>query len=51
MINRCGNNPKRRITALDCLSDEIKTRLKEGVRYVGSGHHKVTPGDYGNSLS
>lgn len=44
---RPGNNPKRRIAAPDCLNSEQKARLKAAARYVGSGHHKRNPADYG----
>ncbi|WP_073109317.1 hypothetical protein [Pollutimonas bauzanensis] len=44
---RPGNNPKRRIAPPSCLNGEEKTRLKQSVRYVGSGHHKRDPATYG----
>lgn len=47
MGNRPGNNPKRRIAPPKRLSDEEKAHLEQSVRYVGSGHHKRTPADYG----
>jgi hypothetical protein len=44
---RQGNNPKRRIADLDRLNDHARGALADGVVYVGSAHHKKTPGDYG----
>jgi hypothetical protein len=44
---RPGNNPKRRVAPPDCLSATQKDALARAVRYVGSGHHKRNPADYG----
>lgn len=44
---RQGNNPKRRVAGADFLSDEAKRALTKKIRYVGSGHHKRYPADYG----
>jgi hypothetical protein len=49
MGNRLGNNPKRRIAPIKCLSNQEKLRLERSVRYVGSGHHKRSPANYGFS--
>jgi hypothetical protein len=47
MATRPGNNPKRRIAPPSRLADAEKTRLLQRIRYVGSGHHKRRPADYG----
>lgn len=47
MGNRAGNNPTRRIAPAECLTDDEKEQLKQSVLYVGSGHHKRHPADYG----
>ncbi|MDR8398670.1 hypothetical protein NE850_20255 [Paraburkholderia sp. USG1] len=44
---RNGNNPKRRIAPPERLTEDEKVALTEAVRYVGSGHHKRNPADYG----
>ena len=46
-MSRPGNNPKRRIASADYATDEVKQRLEKTARYVGSGHHKRHPADYG----
>ncbi len=46
-MSRPGNNPKRRIASVDRATDEVKQRLEKAARYVGSGHHKRNPADYG----
>lgn len=47
MRNRTGNNPKRRIVK-DALADmAARELLLAHVRYVGSGHHKIYPANYG----
>jgi len=46
-LSRPGNNPKRRIASADRATDEVKQRLEKAARYVGSGHHKRNPADYG----
>lgn len=43
---RTGNKPKRRITPNVPAADVLAT-LAARVRYVGSGHHKRNPADYG----
>lgn len=47
IVIRPGNNPKRRIVEPNCLNAEQKATLKNDTRYVGSGHHKRYPADYG----
>lgn len=47
MKRRTGNNPKRRIVSSDRLSASERQSLAQRVRYVGSGHHKRHPADYG----
>lgn len=47
MRKRSGNNPKRRIQPLTSLTDEQKEKLSKEANYVGSGHHKRNPLDYG----
>lgn len=47
MTARPGNNPKRRIAPDGRLSDSEKVQLKNSVSYVGSGHHKHRPAEYG----
>src|SRR5437667_9972089 len=44
---RRGNNPKRRIAPAEKLSENKKSELIERVKYVGSGHHKRNPADFG----
>lgn len=46
-MTRPGNNPKRRIVSPDHATDEAKQRLERTAQYVGSGHHKRAPSDYG----
>jgi hypothetical protein len=46
-MKRAGNNPKRRVAPQDHLSDEAKVELARRARYIGSGHHKRNPADYG----
>ena len=46
-MSRPGNNPKRRIAPASNLSEEITQRLERTARYVGSGHHKRDPANYG----
>lgn len=46
-MSRPGNNPKRRIVP-DChVEDTTRLQLEKMMRYVGSGHHKRHPADYG----
>ena len=47
MHGRSGDNPKRRIISSNLLSDDEREGLAARVRYVGSGHHKRNPADYG----
>lgn len=44
---RSGNNPNRRVAAAETISEADVKRLERGARYVGSGHHKRNPADYG----
>ncbi|MCM5555286.1 hypothetical protein [Pleomorphomonas sp. NRK KF1] len=44
---RQGNNPKRRVEEPERVSDEQVESLIAQARYVGSGHHKRYPLDYG----
>lgn len=46
-MSRPGNNPKRRIAPAEYATDEMKQRLAKAARYIGSGHHKRNPADYG----
>lgn len=46
-MTRQGNNPKRRVADANFLSDAEKASLGKKIRYVGSGHHKRYPLDYG----
>lgn len=32
---------------MDVATDEIKQHLEQAVKYIGSGHHKRHPADYG----
>ena len=45
--NRSGNNPNRRVIALELVTQEYVDRLMREVRYIGSGNHKRYPVDYG----
>lgn len=47
MHNRSGSNPKRRIVDSVLVTEEQVSRLLDQARYVGSGHHKRNPADYG----
>lgn len=44
---RQGNNPKRRIVNADFLDCKGLQALARCLVYVGSAHHKRSPGDYG----
>ncbi|MBW8078871.1 MAG: hypothetical protein GJU76_12535 [Gallionella sp.] len=46
-VSRPGNNPKRRIAPANYASNGVRRRLEASARYVGSGHHKRNPADYG----
>lgn len=47
MRSRAGNNPKRRVADLATLDEVFLQSLSERARYIGSGHHKRHPADYG----
>ncbi len=47
MRKREGNRPDRRIASMDVTTNEVMERLKARLDYVGSGIHKLCPGDYG----
>lgn len=47
MGKRSGNNPKRRIVDPQDVTPDQVNKLLEEARYVGSGHHKRNPADYG----
>ena len=44
---RHGRSPKRRIWPVDALTGEERDTLAKALVYVGSGHHKTKPSDYG----
>lgn len=44
---REGNRPDRRLIKEDLLSHSARKELCEQSRYVGSGNHKLHPGNYG----
>jgi hypothetical protein len=44
---REGNRPDRRVAPVGFIDDEVLSKLCETLRYVGSAHHKLHPGDYG----
>ena len=44
---RQGNNPKRRVVPISELKCSDIDKLLSTVKYVGSGHHKRYPLDYG----
>ena len=44
---REGNRPDRRIAPPEATSTEVRESLKARLRYVGSGNHKLQPGNYG----
>lgn len=45
---RSSQNPKRRVVAQAALPPPQQLQaLADQIRYVGSGHHKRRPGDYG----
>ncbi|MDN3277003.1 hypothetical protein QWJ07_22260 [Frankia sp. RB7] len=46
---REGNNPKRRLASPTALTKDQREKLAKAAVYVGSGHHKRFPGDYGFS--
>ncbi len=47
LMPRRGDNPKRRIAPPDRLDEGGRGRLAARLVYIGSGHHKAHPGDYG----
>jgi hypothetical protein len=47
MPKRQGDNPTRRIAPADYLTPAQREALAARVAYVGSGHHKRYPADYG----
>lgn len=47
MQKRRSTNPKRRIVAEGTLSNSALRKIRERAIYVGSAHHKRSPGDYG----
>ena len=47
MRNRSSNNPKRRVVPAELVSSADVERLEKTACYVGSGHHKRNPADYG----
>jgi hypothetical protein len=47
MRNRSGSSPKRRIVVAGSVPKERLKELLQRARYVGSGHHKRSPADYG----
>lgn len=44
---REGNRPDRRILPPEATSADERCALKARLRYIGSGNHKLRPGDYG----
>jgi hypothetical protein len=44
---RLGNNPKRRLVPIEHIDEAAIKNLLSSARYVGSGHHKRYPLDYG----
>jgi len=47
MPKREGNRPDRRILPADATTPDQRRAMVERLIYVGSGHHKLRPGDYG----
>ena len=47
MKKRIGNNPKRRIIEGTLPDMAAREALLTRINYVGSGHHKLYPADYG----
>lgn len=47
MRKRNGNNPGRRVVAATLVLQTDVERLEKNARYIGSGHHKRSPADYG----
>ncbi|HRY93553.1 MAG TPA: hypothetical protein P5147_08825 [Myxococcota bacterium] len=48
MNRRKGHfNPRRKIRSQDQTSAESRAHLATTARYIGSGHHKMHPNDYG----
>jgi len=46
-MKREGNNPKRRFISIDEAARSNVAALASKMEYVGSGHHKRYPADYG----
>jgi hypothetical protein len=46
-MKRAGNDPRRRVASADYLNAEDRQVIAERAKYVGSGHHKRSPADYG----
>lgn len=49
MPKRQGNRPDRRIEPPDTVPEQDLHALADRIRYEGSAHHKLRPGDYGFS--
>jgi len=47
MRKREGNRPDRRYAPAGSISPEVLEELSDRLRYEGSAHHKLHPGDYG----
>lgn len=47
IVKRQGNNPKRRLAPATSLDEQQLEVLTTRASYVGSGHHKRNPADYG----
>ncbi len=47
MTRRQGNRPDRRVARAGSIDAATLTALADQLRYVGSGLHKLRPGDYG----
>ncbi|MBF0375786.1 MAG: hypothetical protein HQL39_20555 [Alphaproteobacteria bacterium] len=45
-MGRQGNRPDRRIARHGTYTEETLKKLAARIRYVGSGVHKLSPGDY-----
>jgi len=46
-MKRAGNDPRRRVASASFLCGEDRHAIAEQAKYVGSGHHKKNPADYG----
>jgi hypothetical protein len=47
IVKRQGNNPKRRLAPAGSFHQRQLDTLASQAAYVGSGHHKRNPADYG----